>query len=239
MEYSGQYRFVPSIHSVKGTKYSYLVQTYHAIFEKTIDVGQKDLTDKEKQLLWEGIIQTSEYIAYGFNYIIHNNYDKKSQKSKIMSAMYCRLCALFGEDEYRYKIEHTILDIAQNSVLYSLGIDSYKNNKAFVWDKTKPNRYATIIKHATEVVFVHLCHDYFASEIKSIDAITESPEDFVEIGAQEALYADEIIEKAGLSKKMPRAIEEAVINYLDHGETDDIKAIQPYLDIIYKRLYQK
>ena len=46
MEYSGQYRFVPSIHSVKGTKYSYLVQTYHAIFEKTIDVGQKDLTDK-------------------------------------------------------------------------------------------------------------------------------------------------------------------------------------------------
>ena len=239
MRYSGKYSFVPSIHSVPGTKYSYLIKEYHAIFEKVILVGQKELSEKEKIRLWNGIIQTSEYISYGFNYIVKTNYDKKTPKSKAVTAMFCRLCAIFGSSEYYDKIEATISDLAQNAVLYSLGMDSYKNNKAFIWNKEKPNGFSTIVKHATEVVFTQLCFDFFSSEIQAIDAISESPEDFIEIGIQESLSAEEMIQKAGLAGRIPSSIEKAVINYLDQGEAEDIKAIKPYLDVIYKRLHSQ
>ena len=237
MNYVGKYRFIPSIHTVEGTKYTYLVKEYHEIFEKTILLGQKELSDQEKIKLWNGIIQVSEYIALGFKYIIRTNYDKKTPKGKAVTAMFLRMCALFGSDEYYEKIESSLSDLAQNSILYSLGMDSYKNNKAFIWNKIKPNAYTTVIKHATEVVFMQLCFDFLSTEVQAIDTIAESPEDFIEIGIQDSLSAEEMIEKAGLNKRMPSAIEKAIINYLDHGETEDLRAIQPYLDIIYKRLH--
>jgi hypothetical protein len=237
MRYAGKYSFVPSIHSVSGAKYAYLIKEYHAIFEKVILVGQKELSDKEKIELWNGIIQVSEYIACGFNYIVKTNYDKKTPKSKAVTAMFFRLCAIFGSSEYYEKIESVISDLAQNAVLYSLGMDSYKNNKAFVWKKDKTNGFSTIVKHATEVVFMQLCYDFLSTEIQAIDAISESPEDFIEIGVQDSLSAEEMIEKAGLTNRIPSSIEKAVIDYLDHGETENMKAIQPYLDVIYKRLH--
>ena len=84
---------------------------------------------------------------------------------------------------------------------------------------------------------MQLCYDFLSTEIQAIDAISESPEDFIEIGVQDSLSAEEMIEKAGLTNRIPSSIEKAVIDYLDHGETENMKAIQPYLDVIYKRLH--
>lgn len=239
MQSFNTYSYIPSVHTAKSSKYSSLIKEYNSIFEKTILKGQKELNPDEKNTLWEGIVEVSNYISSSFNYIIQTNYDKKSPKAKAVTAMFLRLGTMFGSVEYFYKIQPTLSDLAQNSVLYSLGLDTYKNNKAFIWNKEKPNAYTTLIKHATEVVFIQLCYDFLSTEIQAIEAITESPEDFIEIGVQDSLSALEMIEKAGLYKKIPRNIEQALIDYLENGESENMDAILPYLNVIYKKLHLK
>lgn len=233
------YNYIPSYIFKTGSKYKQLTDSYQEIFEKYSE-DNKSLDSKEKELFFLGIKHCSEYLLAGFFYSVKEDFDSKTNQEKIISAIYYRLTKLYGtESELRDKITETLLDLAESSFYYSLGVDNYKNRSSFIWDK-KNSKFKNIIKHTSEVVFKSLVFDFMKEKSEIINLTSESNElnidqkDIEPISSE--LSGEQMILKSGLKRNIPPEIQTKICLYLDENEDKYEPEIKKYLEVIYKKL---
>jgi len=234
-----KYSFIPSFTEGTGSKYKFLTETYQDIIKQFIHAKQIESeeifkSEDDSALFYIGIEEIQNYIFNGFFYMIRDK-SKKDNLTIIISSIYYRFTKVYGsEDNARNEIESDIRDIAERSIFYALGIDTYKN-RSFRWIFEESEK--TFIKHSFDNVFKTLVFDYMKtkSELLTQSNIVEDLdifEDCVE------LKAEEIIEKSGLKNLIPGHIQEEIIDYLNgvNLKLDRMDEINKYLVKIYERL---
>lgn len=238
------YNYVPSYIFKTGSKYSQLTEEYQGIFKRYIK-DKNSLNDKEYELLFLGIKHIAEYIYYGFFYSVKENYDSKTNQEKVISAIYYRLSKFYGsEDLVKSKFKEQLFDLAESSLFYSMGMEKFKKRSSFFW-KEEESFHKNIIKHSSEVVFKSLVFDFMKEQAQIMDSASSSNEDLSHnphsnsSAIPSVLSGEEMIEKSGLEKFMPKEIKIKIIEYLDEGEDKYLKDIQSYLEKIYSSLRKK
>ena len=230
---SRYYKYKPSYIVKEGSRYAHLNKTYHKLFEKYI-ASKGKLTEDENLTLWNGILELSNYVVNSFYFLIFNDYSSKTNRDRVISAMYYRLSKAFGDDYIEGNLKESISSLAENSVLMSLGMMQYKKNLAFKWSSS--SKFPSIIKHTIEVVFKALVFDYLSQEVESVNASVDLYD--IEAGeyTTEDKTAEELVELSGVT--IPSIIKGLVIEFLDGGELSEkeMKNISPYLDLIGKNL---
>jgi hypothetical protein len=219
-----KYTYLPSYIFKTGSKYKQLTDEYEDIFREYI----KDNTKKDG--LFFGVAHVAEYIAEGFFFSVKENYDSKTNQEKIISAIYYRLTKIFKDGNFQEKLRERIFDLAEESIFYALGIDSYKNRESYLW--TDDSFYKNFIKHVSEVVFKSLSHDYLQTLMESIDNNSHE-EDVIE---DYSSSAEDLLKESGIEWSIPAEIREMIIDYLKYGDDSNMKLIQKYLVLIYASL---
>jgi len=210
------YKYNPSFLYRDSSKYKTLTEKYEENFKNYI---QKKTYDKE--LLYEGIKNISEYVFSSFLYGVNEKYDNKTPQEKVIYAIFFRYSSYLGSRDLCLNlIKDNLFDLAENSLFYALGMDSYKK-RTFVWGFKK-----TFIRHCINNVYVVLLEDYF----KSIELNLNSQE--------HCTYNTNNIEELINTKNIPEKSKENILKYLsceieinDLSETDMF-----YMEDIYQEI---
>ena len=145
------FNYKPSYIYSHGSKYKDLTNEYEDLFLDFIINGKK--TDN----FYYGIKEISKYIESSFYYGINQKYDTKTPQEKVIYAIYYRYVKYIGNERAALSIiKDKISDEAENSVFYSLGIETYKKRN-FKYNS------GNFIKHTIKNVFIVLLLNIFKS----------------------------------------------------------------------------
>jgi len=233
------YDYIPSYIFKTGSKYKQLTEAYQDIFKKYIQ-KEKELSEKERELLFIGIKHVATYIKNGFFYSVKQNYDSKTNQDKVITAIYFRMIKITeGELNFRNKYDTTIFDLAETSIFLSLGMETYKKRDSFKWN-IDSGFYKNFLKHSSEVVFKSLIYDYMKelSEIAN-EAKQDINKESIEAVDITELSTENILNKSGIEWAIPTEIKDKIKEYLNYGELKHLKEITPYLEKIYAELKKK
>jgi len=234
------YSYNPSYLFKKGSKYSKLVLDYNDIFIKISNGGIKSLNDKEKEKFFFSIDQIKYYVYGSFFYSVREKYETKQNSEKIITAIYWRYVSFLGSEQaVKDEISASILDLAERSIYYSIGVESYKKRN-FKWD-SEDSYYGNFLKHIIKIPFSELIYIYMKEINMYLDMEVQKnslEEDLLvtnsELSDREEAY--DLIKNSGIEKYIPQIIYHKIIDYLS-GEIEykdlteeDVK----YLNKIYK-----
>lgn len=235
---NNKYTYIPSYIFKTGSKYQQLTNTYQPIFEKYI--SKEALSIEENKNFFIGIKHCVDYIIAGFFYSVKENFDSKSNQEKIISSIYNRLVKVYeGDIQLKDKIKTHLIDLAENALFYTLGIESYKKRN-YIWSKN--SYYKNIIKHASEVVFKSLVFDYLQeqSSMLNLSKVVLSEEYITEeVNEKFNLTVEDMIKESGLENFLPRETKEKLIIYLTEGEESYYKELESTLKYMYQKLKEK
>lgn len=144
---------------------------------------------------------------------------------RLCNGYFIKLCMVYGKTALLNRIEYIITDLAQNSILYALGI---LDSKSYIWKKSSV--YGSVLKHSINMVFKNLLLEFFKSEVSNLDK-----SEFYQSDCSE-LSGSDLINLSGFADNIPAQIKDEIILYLDNGDSSKLKEIKPYLEQIYKRL---
>jgi len=212
------YSYEPSYLYEKKNTYKQLTNDYDKCLISFIEKKEYD-----KELFFKAINDMKLYINASFYFGIYQKYDHKTPIEKIVYAIFYRYTKIVGSVELaKREIENNILDLAENSIYYSLNIEKYKKRN-FKWNQEK-----TFLKHTIKSVFFVLLLDFFKKKEYEFNYEFESYK-------QENEY-NNIFEILDRNKKIPKLVKIKLKSYLEnelefHKLNDyDIK----YLEKIYE-----
>jgi len=212
------YSYNPSYIYDKNSQYKILTERYDNCFKSFLN---KESYNKE--LFFEAINDMKLYINSSFYFGIYQKYDNKTPIEKIIYAIFYRYSKIIGSIELaKAQIEYQILDLAENSIYYSLGIESYKKRN-FKWNNEK-----TFLKHTINSVFFVLLLEFFRK--KEYEFNFEFNNDI-----QKNNY-NNVIELLNKNKFIPRSIKDKLKLYLECDiEYSDLNSKDiKYLEKIYE-----
>ena len=254
------------------TNYTYkeLLDKYTNIFKKFINNGSsiESLTKEEKEKLFMGIKDITNYIADGFIYTFTVSKKGVDPREKILIAVYNRIVnlkmSLFSDECANSKniksdiinsLNENIIDKVEFSVFCALGLERY-HKRGFVWNYLKQKEYNLIyfIKYRVAAIIIE---EYLKNEIESINNIMEYEfnnssklisDNTVDSANMEkridVLSGEELIELSGCKWIIPPEYYDNIVDFLNgHIDKEDLllgeKKTKKLLTFIYKNLKKK